>query len=303
MEIPTTLAEWPIREQQRWVDGRVDDLTKRIDENTIRQLLYDHGFLPSVIIGHDNSATIVRPIYPQITVRNLIYHVYPAGDWESIAREIATYRDIFNGKRIIAIADPGGGYDIQGVEHVCRSIFQPTSCEIFVNHTDLRETITFPWLINSVLNSNPNEATFYAHTKANTTADNPNGATRWRHVMTENLLGRWQDAMQRLSGHAFVGTHKMIWPANCPSPFPTRLRATYPWMHCGTFWWFRHDQVSKLHRPGLIVPDRYGVEAWPSQLIPHSEAYSMWQPWAEHESAYPQLNPYDPGMYENDYSR
>jgi hypothetical protein len=121
--------------------------------------------------------------------------------------------------------------------------------------------------------------------------------------MTDNLLGRWGDAMEHLTRYPFVGTHKMIWPAGQASPFPTRLTPTHSWMHAGTFWWFRHDQVAAKYRPEMIAADRYGVEAFPAHLFPHGMAYSMWQPWGEDESAWPQSNPYDPAMYEADFSR
>lgn len=232
--------------------------------------------------------------YPPVTIRNLIYHVYPVGDWESIAAEVAKYSDIFT-KRVIAVASLGGNVD--HVVNRCKQMFSTDNVTVYPNDPELRETVTFPPLLNAVLNDNPNEATFYAHTKANSTAGNVGAATSWRKVMVKYLLDKWEEATTHLQSHIFVGTHKMIWPTSVTPPFPTHLHPTHPWMHCGTFWWFRHDEVTKLHSPKYIVPDRYGVEAWPAQLIPHTKAFSMWQPWKEHESAWPQRNPYDPRLY------
>jgi hypothetical protein len=129
------------------------------------------------------------------------------------------------------------------------------------------------------------------------------GAVKWRQFMTASLLGRWTDAMRHLRRHAFVGTHKMIWPERQHAPYPSKIGTRHPWMHAGTFWWFRHDHVAARFRPEMILRDRWGVEAFPGQMFPHEMAYSMWQPWEENESAWPQLNPYDPQLYEKDYSQ
>jgi hypothetical protein len=241
-------------------------------------------------------------IYPAIKTRNLIYHVYPAPGWLDAIQEIATHRDLFNGNVHVAIAfNPDT--DIETVSRQVERILEPDRIFLIENDPVIRETATFPTLLESILNASRTEATFYAHTKANTTADGVCGATKWRQVMVKSLLGRSEDAMQHLRRHPFVGTHKMIWPAGQAAPFPTRLAPTYPWMHAGTFWWFRHDMVSSRHRPELIARDRYGVEGFPAQLFPHEMAYSMWQPWDEDESAWPQRNPYDPQLYETDYSK
>lgn len=231
--------------------------------------------------------------YPEIAKRNLIYHIYPADGWEPVVEELAQHLSIFNGKRVVAVA--GGSPSV--IAKVRKLLRYPDRILSIKNDPILREQVTFRPLLDNVLNNRPNEATFYAHTKALTTADSVDGATLWRKVMVRNLLGRWEEAMLRLRSHTFVGTHKMLWPEDQPVPFPTGLRPRHQWMHAGTFWWFRHDRVSELDWPGAVVKDRYGVEAWPAQLVPHKEAFSMWQPWVEDESAWPQRNPYDPGLY------
>jgi hypothetical protein len=241
-------------------------------------------------------------IYPAIETRNLIYHVYPAPGWLDAVHEIAQHLEAFNGRVLVALAlDAGMG--LLAARDEIRTLLQPDEILITTNDPNLREAATFRRLLESILSDSPTEATFYAHTKAITTADSTTGAMKWRRVMTDNLLGRWGDAMGHLRRHPFVGTHKMIWPVGQASPFPTRLTPAYSWMHAGTFWWFRHDQVAAKYRPELIVPDRYGVEAFPAQMFPHHQAYSMFQPWEESEAAWPQRNPYDPAMYEADFSR
>lgn len=245
-----------------------------------------------------------KPTYPEITKRNLIYHIYPAKGYLELVEEIAAYRSVFNGQVVVAIALDDMGRKSRIVADVDR-ILDPTDVLVLHNCPVVRETATFETLTERVLDADESTATFYAHTKAISTADDKKGAERWRQVMVKRLLGSWEDAMSHLRHHTFVGTHKMIWRETDAPPYPTRLRATYQWMHAGTFWWFRHDRVSALMEQGLgqVPLDRYAVEAWPSQLIPHQEAYSMWQPWGESEDAYPQRTPYDPRLYDHDYSK
>ena len=128
--------------------------------------------------------------YAPITSRNLIYHIYPRGEWIEPVREIARHIDAFNGQRIVAIAtDPDMMY-VKEVRRLVVDALKPTRLFILPNDRDLRETITFEPLLRAVLNDSPTEATFYAHTKANTTDGNVDAATKWRQVMTANLLGR-----------------------------------------------------------------------------------------------------------------
>lgn len=250
----------------------------------------------------DFEAAKPPAIYPAIETRNLIYHAYPKEGWLDAVREIATHREAFNGRVIVAVA-VDAGMDAEAARTQVEDMLRPDQVVIMSNDPKLREAATFRTLIESILSDSPTEATFYAHSKGNTTADGACGAAKWRRAMVDNLLGRWGDAMEHLRRYPFVGTHKMIWPADQASPFPTRLAPAFPWMHAGTFWWFRHDQISAKYQPEMITPDRYGVEAFPAQLFPHQAAYSMWQPWEENESAWPQRNPYDPRLYETDFSR
>lgn len=238
----------------------------------------------------------------KIAVGNLIYHICPTGDWRLNVDRLLDHQDAFNGKRVVAIAQDA---ELEPVEAVLDYI-KPLGAEVMIlpNCRTLREVATFLPLLLSVNSADSNTATFYAHTKGNTTDGNKSAAVMWRNVMYDNLLGRWPECMEHLNHYSFVGTHKMIWPADQPPPYPTKLKTTYPWMHSGTFYWFRNDAVfSRDDWQRLIINERYGAEAWPGQLVPHEQARSMWQPWEEHERAWPQLNPYDPALYEKDHTK
>lgn len=237
---------------------------------------------------------------PVPTVRNLTYHVCPLKSneiWRFNIRSLLQRSDLFNGKRVIAIA-VGEGLHEPGV---IREAFGggPWRFIEIPNDRELREVATFLPLLEAVANTNDCEATFYAHTKGNSTADSALGATYWRNAMYHHLLDRWEECMKELEYHYFVGTHKMVWPENIRSPFPT-AEVIDPlignWMHAGTFYWFRHDRV--FNRPDWknILRDRYGAEAWPSIVCPdHRQAKSMFQPWPE--DVYPTPNPYNPATY------
>jgi hypothetical protein len=240
--------------------------------------------------------------YEPITKRNLIYHVHPEEGYKDLVREVSKHRRTFSGKIVVAVgADPD--HDVDSILDFLGEELNPHEIMVLNNNPEVRETATFQRLLESILSDDSGTATFYCHTKGNSTADSKDGARRWRQVMIQRLLLHWSDAMEHLRRYTFVGTHKMIWPENALPPYPTRLRAKHQWMHSGTFWWFRNDRVSEAYTPESIVWDRYGVEAWPSQLVHHEEAYSMWQPWGETEDAYPQRSPYDARLYDQDFSK
>lgn len=234
----------------------------------------------------------------QITTRNLLYHACPLqanDDWRSCIAELLEYgRQIFNGRRLVAIATGKGLHDPGEVRSAFASLPGVEFLEI-PNDRELREVASFGRLLAAVQSTHADEATFYAHTKGNSTACNVTGARLWRSAMHRELLGNWQACLAELRRHAFVGTHKMIWPKTAVPPFPSRLKVGN-WMHAGTFFWFRHDQVFSNRNWQAIPADRYGAEAWPSVVCPdHTAAKSMFQPWPEVPYVTP--DPYDPRLY------
>ncbi len=238
--------------------------------------------------------------YEPITVRNLIYHVCPLASndlWRHNVRQLLGRIDVFNGRRIVAI-NVGDGMESPAEVH---RAFEGEDYEFFYheNNPQLREVATFRPLLERIANVNRDEATFYAHTKGNSTAGSVEGATYWRNGAYHHLLDRAAECSTWLKQFPAVGIHKMTWVAADKdfSPYPSRLRHGR-WMFAGTFFWFRNDIIFGHSRCLEVPADRYGAEAYLSGLLPHWHAKSVWQLWPELK--YPWPNPYKPELYQGD---
>lgn len=231
-------------------------------------------------------------------IRNLIYHVCPLTSndlWRRNIEQLLARISVFNGRRVIAISngDPERLHPTSEVERA----FKNCGCSFITvrNDRSLREVASFRLLLDRVQSERPDECTFYAHTKGNSTADDVQGATYWRNAMYHVLLDTWYSCMDKLDrGYSAVGSHKMIWAVGQRPPYPTRLRHGH-WMFAGTYFWFRHDHVFTNSKWVSIPHDRYGAEAWLSGMFEPDRCFSVFQPWPE--DVYPAPNPYDPKLY------
>ena len=228
-------------------------------------------------------------------VRNCIYHVaaLKANDlWLRNLEQIKKRWSVFNGRRIIA-------YAVGDACHTLREVRQhlPDATIIEVpNDPQLREVASFVRLLQEVESRSADTITFYGHTKGNSTAESVKGSVRWRNSMYKYLLDDVEQVRRALCTHTFCGTHKITWlPGH--SPYPSGL-AIGTWMHAGTFFWFRHDEVFTKPRWWEISNDRYAAEAWPSTICEAERAWSMYQPWPDREH---RPNPYDPKWYPEEF--
>jgi hypothetical protein len=245
--------------------------------------------------------------HPPPRVRHLIYHVCALEGnegWRANLRQLRRRQEVFNGRRVVAIARGPG---LLAPEVVREEL--PEGCEILElpNCPVLREVATFLPLLLSVETQDPESAVFYAHTKGNSTAGNRRGATYWRNAMYAALLDAqhpvgvpgerrlgWAECMEALRECPAVGCHKMVWPVGAPAPYPSGL-SHGRWMFAGTFFWFRGDAVFGDPRWRRIPMDRYGAEAWLAGLFGPEEVRSVYQLWPE--TQYPTPSPYDPALY------
>lgn len=233
------------------------------------------------------------PQFLRPSIRHLLYHCCPLAEndtWRECAAEIVQRWGAFNGRKVVAIAQGAGCLSADDVRAVW-----PEDCEFLIlpNCPLLRETVSFLPLLLSVHSRMATEATFYFHSKGNSTAGDREAAQVWRQGIVDNLLGDWSKCMDALERYVAAGTTKMNWPPG-HAPFPNGLQRGV-WMFAGTGFWFRHDLVF-LHKHWRQIPvDRYGTEAWLGGLIDSPDAVSMWQPWPEEK--WPAPSPYELSTY------
>ena len=248
--------------------------------------------LPPPFVPQYRSPRFERP-----TVRNLIYHVAPLKSndlWRANVKQLFKRINVFNGRCVLAIAT---GEGMHPFDQVKREVDRFPGLEFLPLPGDpiLREVASFLPLLLSVANTNANEATFYAHTKGNSTSYGVQGATYWRNAMYHHLLDRADECMEELETHVAAGCMKTVWNTQ-QQWYPSGLQHG-GWMLAGTFFWFRNDAVFG-HKAWRNIPmDRYGAEAWLSGMFAPHEAASMYQLWPENE--WPSQNHYDPALHPN----
>jgi hypothetical protein len=233
-------------------------------------------------------------VQPSVCKLNLLYHVYPLKRndvWRANVKQLAKRLRIFSGRKLVAVAV---GDKCYGMDVVRKAFDDPTIEFLEIpNDPALREVATFLPLLEAIASTEPDEASFYAHTKGNSTKDNALGAEMWRNAMYHHLLDGVNICRDLLLIHPCVGTTKMQWPDGY-EPYPTRLKHGN-WMFAGTFFWFRHKDVFGHPNWRDVPQDRYGAEAWLSGLFAADQAASVFQPWPANE--YPTPSPYDPALY------
>lgn len=227
--------------------------------------------------------------------RHLLLHVYAAKGrdcWRTVIERVRSRLDVFNGRRIVAIASDASTHPPELVER------ELPGCEFLHLPNDplLRETATLLPLLLSVY-SNPG-ATLYLHTKGTSTTENRVGSARWTNAMLHYLLCDWQRCFELLKDYVAVGTTKMVWPNVSDAPYPSGLKRGLH-MLAGTFFWFRNDFVFSSPKWRDIPADRYGCESWLAGLFPPVATVSVFQPWPVWQ--YPTPSPYDPALYPEEF--
>lgn len=206
-----------------------------------------------------------------ITIRNLIYHITPFASndiWLRNVRQLLKRMDLFNGKRVIAVATGDGLVAPDQVQaafgsHQVEVITRPNSAQ-------LRENATFLPLLESVADPDPHTATFYAHAKGVgkdvCCLGDPKGSRYWRNAMYHELLDDWLRIDELLIDSAIVGTHRrqhnenhLIYPDG---------QSSSAWHFAGTFFWFRNaDVFANSKWRDVWQPTGWGAEAWPGRLF------------------------------------
>lgn len=180
-------------------------------------------------------------------IRNLIMHILPVAsndNWKWNLDQIAARQNLFNGKRVLAIAVESRG-PVQGkvlttvsadeVVEYCNTIgLEWTQIEAFENNARLREVHTFRWLLDQVQSSNREEITFACHAKGTTHA-NTSIARTWAERQYHVCLDDWQTIWRTMERYSMAGAFRKFGEFTTPG--------NHRWHYSGTFYWFRHDDV------------------------------------------------------------
>ena len=197
-------------------------------------------------------------------VRHLAYYVYPVsgnGTWQRNMEQLLERIDLFNGRRVVAIATSSSRHKLDSPDEV-RKAFDGEDLDILlVPHgaRKLGEVTAFVPMMTRL--AHLPGYTFYAHAKGVTKHPLDPAVHRWTTLMYKANLDRWDLVEKELATHAITGAFRKLGPA-----FGGHVSAHYT----GTFYWFRNDDVFK--RDWRNVPARYGgTEMWPNNIARDGE--------------------------------
>ena len=212
----------------------------------------------------------VRPIADPI--RNLIMHIMPVesnDNWKWNLEQIAKRIDLFNGKRVLAIAEESnavrGSQSLRTVSadavlKYSRSVgIDWMHVRTFTNDSKLREVVSFPWLLETVQSGNPNEVTFACHAKG-VTHSSDSITVKWAERQYRVCLDDWFTVHRTLERYSMAGAFRKF------GQF--RTQGNHQWHYSGTNYWFRHDDVFAPGKDWRCV-DRmfFGTESWPGRMF------------------------------------
>jgi hypothetical protein len=213
--------------------------------------------------------------------RNLYYNCCPIAaseeEWDDNIQTLCRYFPVFNGRKIVVVRtgdDMTPPADVEAVfaKHGARGIeFRHRP-----NDPTLHEAANFIETLEDLQSLDPNEATFYAHTKGVRYTE-PSEIKRisirqWRNRMYYECLHDADHVDATLSRYDAAGCFKLKEPL-------IQKRSWTAWMFCGTFFWFNHAALFSKDNWRYLGPevDRFGVENFLGVHIPKERAHSFFE--------------------------
>lgn len=221
----------------------------------------NHWF-PNAVLPPIESVEFVEPVR-----RNFMMHIWPVagfGAWQWNVEQVLKRAELFNGRRVVAIATSKETDSADAV----KEMFRDFTDEFIVvpNNKSLREVITFVPLLERFESANPNEVTFCCHGKCvrHNIGVEESGSTifRWTQAMYETCLDYMPLVMEQLRTKAMTGSFKRH------GMFKTR--GNYRWHYSGTFYWFRNADVYRRNWR-YIDKKFFGSESWPGLMFKPDE--------------------------------
>jgi hypothetical protein len=209
----------------------------------------------------------VEPVVLDAPRRHLLFYVWPVkanGAWQWNCDRLLQHASLFNGRRIVAIAESA---EAQPATEVVEYLSGFTDEFVTVrNSRQLREVAAWlPMLERLEPFAGEQDVTFTCHAKGVRHRIRPDnkGSTvfRWAEAMYETCLADWPAVRAALETHGTAGSFRRF----------QKLGGWGPWHYSGTFFWFRNRDV--FARNWRYVPRRfYGTEAWPGLMFRPEES-------------------------------
>jgi hypothetical protein len=215
--------------------------------------------------------------------RNLVYHVFPRNPeaWKWNIRRLCGFGDAFNGKKIVIVATDETSDTIDAV----RNEFRMKGAEFFqvANNPALRETAHIIAGLEKAASIDPDEITFYAHTKG--TGHSGEGL--------EKVL-RWTDCQYLLNLGCIKAIENILKTKGAAGCYLQDVRhGGADWHYSGTFFWFRNDRLFGGNWRDIVM-EVYGAEGYIGRHIKREDAHAL-TPHVSHPLLY--IDPPGPDTY------
>lgn len=186
-------------------------------------------------------------------IRNLLFHMYPkkGSIWPWHVERLLEYKDAWNGRKIVTIALDK---ESEGQKTVQDAI-APLGAEIFIGDNDplLGETKFFIERLGLLESLNPDEATFYAHSK---------GVTRRKGLLAASKA--WTKAMYTLNLESIQAVESALYRHGMVGCFRHAIKHGGSFRcYAGTFFWIRHRNLFSKNWRKIRRNSIYGVEGYP----------------------------------------
>ncbi|MGH7139954.1 MAG: class I SAM-dependent methyltransferase [Pirellulales bacterium] len=212
--------------------------------------------------GHHDGRQVMAGARRQVRTLNLIYHIWPVASnelWTWNVERLLQRIDLFNGKRIVAIATDEETVPADEVKRALEG--HGITFITMANDARMREATTFLPLLDEVYTLDESEATFYAHAKGVSRARSVHIVERaWAECMYHHCLDFPERVREALAHKAMYGVS-----------FPIETA----WIFPGTFWWFHNATLFKrrdwrtLGNGVSTEGVGWSVEAFPNRFFPN----------------------------------
>lgn len=238
------------------------------------------------------SPPVLPMEFTEHSKRHLAMHIWPTKNtvaWRWNCEQILRRKDVFTGRRVVAIAKDSNCDPVEEVKESLRDL--DAEFLVVTNVPSKREGTTFIPLHELIEEAaGPTDLAFYCHAKGSRHGTTPDdqGSTiyRWTSAMYETLLDDLDGVLEQLQTKATVGSFRRV------GMFTTRRNNR--WHYSGTFRWARTldffqrnwryldkqffaaeshvGHMYKLEESGVIVGDNcgdlYTLEYWRSTIEP-----------------------------------